>query len=148
MPRDRKTLLCASAAIVGAAVLACAAVVGRYHQQKTELEQFLLVPMNGPMLFSHPGGELLAQENLVSFEAAQRRLLPGCMQGLLPGCMRPACTLAGGIRWRLVRAGGACSQPAGVLAGATPQHATYESRGERIEYREALRASYASRHSA
>ena len=57
MPRDRKTLLCASAAIVGAAVLACAAVVGRYHQQKTELEQFLLVPMNGPMLFSHPGGE-------------------------------------------------------------------------------------------
>jgi hypothetical protein len=57
MPRDRKALLCASAAIVGAAVLACAAVVGRYHQQKTELEQFMLVPMNGPMLFSHPGGE-------------------------------------------------------------------------------------------
>jgi len=145
MPRDRKAELCASAAIVGAAVLACAAVVGRYHQQKTELEQFLLVPMNGPMLFSHPGGELLAQENFVSFEAAQRRLLPGCMQGLLP---EGACTLAGGIRWRLVRAGGACSQPAGVLAGATPQHATYESRSERIEYREALRASYASRHSA
>ena len=51
-----RSALAASAAIVGAALLGCAAVVGRYRQQQTELEQFLLVPMNGPMLFSHPGG--------------------------------------------------------------------------------------------
>jgi hypothetical protein len=47
--------LAATAAMVGAGVLACGAVVGRYHQQ-TALEQFMLVPVNGPMLFSHPGG--------------------------------------------------------------------------------------------
>jgi hypothetical protein len=48
--------LAATAAMVGAGVLACGAVVGRYHSQKTALEQFMLVPVNGPMLFSHPGG--------------------------------------------------------------------------------------------
>ena len=63
--------LAASAAIVGAALLACAAVVGRYRQQ-TALEQFLLVPMNGPMLFSHPGGlfRVFMSHVLCSFRAA------------------------------------------------------------------------------
>jgi hypothetical protein len=53
--RNNRRALVASAAIVGAAVLGCSAVVGRYHQN-VALEQFLLVPANGPMLFSHPGG--------------------------------------------------------------------------------------------
>jgi len=48
-------VLVASAAIVGAGLLGGAAIIGRYRQQ-TALEQFMLVPVTGPMLFSHPGG--------------------------------------------------------------------------------------------
>ena len=54
MPANKK-VLAASAAIVGAGLLGCGAVVGRYHQQQTALEEFMIVPSN-PMLFSHPGG--------------------------------------------------------------------------------------------
>jgi len=52
---EQKKVLAASAAIVGAGLLGCVGVVGRY-QQQTALEQFMLVPVNSPMLFSHPGG--------------------------------------------------------------------------------------------
>ena len=52
---ERKRLLAASAAIVGAGLLGSAAIIGRYRQQ-TALEEFMLVPVAGPMLFSHPGG--------------------------------------------------------------------------------------------
>ena len=107
MPRDRKALW-ASAAIVGAAVLACAAVIGRYRQQKTELEQFLLVPMNGPMLFSHPGGE--------PYSPSALSLLLGRPAAYLARMHALVCILARGIHWRLVRAGGALSRPSSWLA--------------------------------
>ena len=125
--RDRKALL-ASAAIVGAAVLACAAVVGRYRQQKTELEQFLLVPMNGPMLFSHPGGEPRrprAFSLLLGRPAA-------CPARLHAPCMHHdrRHQLASRARWRCVLA---TYESCGAGAGRLPR---------------VLHASYASRHSA
>ena len=48
--RYNRSTLAATAAMVGAGVLVCAAVVGDYLQQ-TALEQFMLVPVIGPMLF-------------------------------------------------------------------------------------------------
>ena len=59
MPANKK-VLAASAAIVGAGLLGCGAVVGRYHQQQTALEEFMIVPSN-PMLFSHPGGSRVVE---------------------------------------------------------------------------------------
>jgi hypothetical protein len=58
-PRDNKRALAASAAIVGAAVLGCGAVVGRYHQQ-VALEQFMLVPVNStrPSCWKRSGGRV------------------------------------------------------------------------------------------
>lgn len=55
MRSENRKAFAASAAIIGAGLLGCAGVVGRY-QQQTALEQFVLVPVNGPMLFSSPGG--------------------------------------------------------------------------------------------
>jgi hypothetical protein len=127
MPRpDTKRALAASAAIVGAALLGCAAVVGRYRQQQTELEQFLLVPMNGPMLFSHPGG--------VTPPPRCALLLPGGGPAVPParGAGDTAPVARGPRRARLVRLARAASAAAAVMAGVgvrchrRPNHAVLE----------------------